>query len=281
MRSEDEMYDLILGIAQADARIRAVILNGSRANPNAPRDRFQDFDIVYLVSEMAPFRDDPTWIDRFGERMILQTPDRMGEARPRPDGGFTYLMQFMDGNRIDLTLLPLDRRAELPNDSLSVLLLDKDGRLGPFPAPSERDYLPRPPTPRQFFDCCNEFWWVSPYIAKGLWRRQIIYAHALLEQTLRTQLLHMLEWYVGIQTHFTVNPGKYGSHLQEYLAPELWTSLLGTYCPADYEATWQALFRMGDLFRRVAKPVAEHFGYAYPDEEDQRVCAFLRSIQRL
>lgn len=36
MRSEQEMLDLILDTARQDERIRAVILNGSRANPNAP-----------------------------------------------------------------------------------------------------------------------------------------------------------------------------------------------------------------------------------------------------
>jgi aminoglycoside 6-adenylyltransferase len=55
MRSKDEMYELILNTARDDDRIRAVILNGSRANPNAPRDIFQDFDIIYLVTELAPF----------------------------------------------------------------------------------------------------------------------------------------------------------------------------------------------------------------------------------
>ena len=40
MRSEREMMNLILGTAQADERIRAVILNGSRANPNVKRDIF-------------------------------------------------------------------------------------------------------------------------------------------------------------------------------------------------------------------------------------------------
>ena len=32
MRTEKEMYDLILSIAQSDERIRAVYLNGSRIN---------------------------------------------------------------------------------------------------------------------------------------------------------------------------------------------------------------------------------------------------------
>ena len=47
MRSEQEMLELIVNTARHDDRIRAVIMNGSRANPNAPRDFFQDFDIVY------------------------------------------------------------------------------------------------------------------------------------------------------------------------------------------------------------------------------------------
>ena len=48
MRSEHEILELILNTAKSDDRIRAVIMNGSRTNPNAPRDIFQDFDILYL-----------------------------------------------------------------------------------------------------------------------------------------------------------------------------------------------------------------------------------------
>ena len=88
MRSEQEMLDLILNTAREDVRIRAVILNGSRTNPNAARDIFQDFDIVFLVTEIAPFKDDPDWISRFGELMILQIPDDMQDPPPDPGGGF-------------------------------------------------------------------------------------------------------------------------------------------------------------------------------------------------
>ena len=38
MRSEKEMMDLILETAKNDERIRAVYMNGSRTNPNAPKD---------------------------------------------------------------------------------------------------------------------------------------------------------------------------------------------------------------------------------------------------
>lgn len=51
MRSEQEMYELIIGTARADERIRAVYINGSRTDKNAPKDIFQDYDIVYAVCE--------------------------------------------------------------------------------------------------------------------------------------------------------------------------------------------------------------------------------------
>ena len=63
MRSEEEMITLILDVAKADKRIRAVLLNGSRANPNIKKDKFQDFDIVYVVNEMSAFLNDPA-LDR-------------------------------------------------------------------------------------------------------------------------------------------------------------------------------------------------------------------------
>ncbi len=54
MRSEQEMYDLILGYAERDPNVRGVILNGSRADPARRLDAFRDYDIVYLVTDVAP-----------------------------------------------------------------------------------------------------------------------------------------------------------------------------------------------------------------------------------
>jgi aminoglycoside 6-adenylyltransferase len=280
MRSEQEMLELIVNTAQSDDRIRAVIMNGSRANPDARRDIFQDFDIVYLVTEVAPFQDDLTWINRFGEMMILQLPDAMQDPPPE-NGSFGYLMQFADGNRIDLGLFPLDRLAELERDSLSLLLLDKDGIIAPFPPASERDYLPKPPTAKAFSDCCNEFWWVCPYVAKGLWREEITYAKYMLDGAVREQLMKMLTWYVGVKTQFLRSPGKCGKYFKDYLEPELWALLEKTYADASYEHTWDALYRSCDLFRLTANQVAEHFGFDYPRGDDEKVSTHLKHVRLL
>jgi aminoglycoside 6-adenylyltransferase len=282
MRSEREMLDLIINIARKDERVRAVVMNGSRVNPNAPKDFFQDYDVVYLVTQKESFLADPGWINVFGELMILQLPDEMSDPPPEGRGlYYGYLMQFADGNRIDLTLFPVDKVDQLEEDSLTLTLLDKDGLLPTFPPPNDSGYMPKPPTAKAFFDCTNEFWWVSPYVAKGLWRHEIVYTKHMLDVYVREQLDKMLAWYVGVCNGFQKSPGKMGKYLDTCLEPELWQLLLSTYSDADYEHTWEALLAIGELFRRVAIPVAQHFGFSYPHGDDQRVSAHLRHVRHL
>jgi aminoglycoside 6-adenylyltransferase len=281
MRNETEMMELILAVAKNDERIRAVIMNGSRANPNARRDIFQDYDIVYLVTDVGNFRQDPSWIDVFGEIMIMQLPEEMTDPPPANTGIFVYLMQFTDGNRIDLCLYPISQLADLARDSLSILLLDKDQRIEPFPAPNEKDYLPQPPTENTFTDSCNEFWWVSTYVSKGLWRREITYAIAMKEQYVRAELNRMIGWFIGIQTNFQVNPGKFGKSFQQYLEPEDWEMLLSTYAAADYDQHWEALAHMCSLFRKISQNVANHYDFPYPYDWDKKVTAHNAHVRQL
>jgi len=281
MRSEQEMLDLIMNTAREDDRIRAVIMNGSRANPNAPRDVFQDYDIVYLVSDPAPFHKNLEWIKRFGELMILQMPEVMHDQPPQKDDSFVYLMQFMDGNRIDLSIVALARLSETLNDSLSVLLLDKDGIIPPFGPADDRDYLPTPPTSKEFEHCCNEFWWVSTYVAKGLWRYEILYALKMYEMVLRVELMKTLTWLIGMETNYERNPGKFGKYMNQYLDPAKWDLLLKTYPQASSDDIWVALFTMCELFRTSAIQVAGRFRYEYPHEDDRRVTAHLHRVHDL
>lgn len=281
MRSEAEMLELIVGAARRDDRVRAVLLNGSRANPSVPPDRFQDFDIVYLVMEMGSFTRDHRWIDQFGERVILQMPETMGTPPPESDRSFAYLMQFTDGNRIDLTLkLIPDFTASKP-DSLSVLLLDKDDVIGSLPPASDRDYWPTPPSEKEFFDCCNEFWWLCPYVAKGLQRGQLLYAKHAFDQLLRPQLISILVWHAGITTGFTRSFGSYEKYLPQFLDREAEEMLRQTYSDTDPENIWTALFTAGALFRIAANRVAAEFGFSYPHADDERVTAYLHQVRSL
>jgi aminoglycoside 6-adenylyltransferase len=171
MRSADEIKKLTIDFADSDDRIRAVLLNGSRANPNIKPDLFQDFDIVLIVKELEAFINNHNWTSCFGEKLIFQLPNEMSlnEDGNVKELTFTYLMLFTDGNRIDLTLFPLENfKSDFKLDSLTLVWLDKDNLFSNIPNPTDNDYHIQKPSEKYFLDVCNEFWWVTTYVAKGL-----------------------------------------------------------------------------------------------------------------
>jgi aminoglycoside 6-adenylyltransferase len=190
-------------------------------------------------------------------------------------------MQFGDGNRIDLSFNALHQTDVTLKDSLSLVLLDKDNLLGELPPPNDTGYLPRPPTAKAFDDCCNEFWWLNAYVAKSLWRDELIHAKYILDTLMRGQLLKMLRWYFGAQTDFQKSPGKLGKYLKGQIDAELWALLERTYSDSQVDNIWEALFSMDDLFRQTAKTVANHFGFDYPEQDDSRVSNYIRHVRTL
>jgi aminoglycoside 6-adenylyltransferase len=54
-----------------------------------------------------------------------------------------------------------------------------------------------------------------------------------------------------------------------------------TYSETDYAATWEALYTMCKLFRITATHVAEHFGFEYPNGDDEKVSAYLQDVRFL
>ena len=281
MRTQDEVMDLILRVANGNDRIRAVLLGGSRVNSNVPQDILQDFDITYVVSEMDSLLQDHKWIDVFGERLILQMPEEMTIGE-KDKHCFHYLMLFKDGVRIDLTLLPLSGfETGYKPGSLTVLLLDKDNLFEKLPTPTDADYRIKRPVEKEFKDCCNEFWWVSTYVAKGLWRHELIYAKATLENVVRLMFLKMIEWYIGAQTEFKVSLGKSGRNLKQHVSPELYQKILSTYQDSDINNTWLSLFTMTSTFSELANEVACGLGFRYNMVEEENVTGYLRSIYKM
>lgn len=280
MRSEQEMMELVLGFARQDSRVRAAGLNGSRANPAAPRDCMQDYDIALLVTELESFTRDHSWVDRFGKRAIMQMPEAMVLFPPELGGWFTYLMQFEDGNRLDLMLIPaVDAQKYLQKDPMTVVLLDKDGLLAGAPPPSDAAFYVKRPSAEEYADCCNEFWWVCTYVAKGLWRGELLYANWHMEQVVRPMLQKMLEWQVGAGAGFTLSVGKCGKYLHKHLPAEVWQALLATYRCDSTEACWGSLWGCVVLFRKTAQQMAAQLDFEYDIANDDGACKFMHRVQ--
>lgn len=270
MRNTEEMMRLLVDFAMNDDRIRLATLEGSRTNKNIPSDPFQDYDISYFVTDMESFKKNDRWLDVFGNRVMMQKPEDMALFPSELGNWFSYLMLFEDGNKVDLTLIPLSEAEDYfaDSDGLVEVLLDKDALIKHEIVPDDRQYWIKKPTPREFDDCCNEFWMVSTYVVKGLARKEILFAVDHLHEIARPNLLRMMAWQIGSEQGNDFSLGKNYKFIDRYLPDEDWEKLLTTYAANGYEAIWESLFTCYALFRKYTAAVSVCLGYKYPDYDD-------------
>ncbi len=279
MRIEQEMFDLILNIAKNDERIRAVFMNGSRTNPNAIKDIFCDYDIEYVVEETKSFREDKSWIDKFGERLYMQYPEGNSFFPGDVEKCYAWLIQFTDGNRLDLTVCTLTQALQdIRTDKLCKILLDKDKCLPNIPEASDEDYWVKKPTECQFMDACNEFWWCLNNVAKGLWREEVPYVMDMLNHAVRPWLILLSEWKIGFATNFSVSIGKSGKYMYRWMKKDEWNTFLKTYPAGDVKDIWEAVFTMCDLFNVIAKEVSFIMNVKYNEVEANNSLKFLKDV---
>lgn len=280
MRSELEMISLIVNTAKEDDRIKAVYMNGSRTNLNVPKDKYQDYDIVYVVNETKSFRNDKKWIHRFGEILYMQYPEDNSYYENDVENCYGWLMQFTDGNRLDLhvTTLPLVLK-EIKEDKLCKILLDKNGCLPNIPEASDETFWVKKPKPKQYEDTCNEFWWLLNNIAKGQWREEIPYTMDMLNFHTRPQLTRMLSWKIGYETDFSISVGKSAKYMYKWLDKDVWDKYLSTYPAGNVESIWNAVFDMCELFETTARDVADRLGVVYNEKLSMRSLGYLRGVK--
>lgn len=282
MRSETTMYQLFLDIANADSRIRAVYLNGSRTNKNVPKDIFQDYDIVFVVTQTADFIREKHWIRKFGTVLYMQRPDEHPDCPSDKENMYGWLMQFDDGVRVDLHVESIPHaKAHICEDKLCRVLLDKDNFLPEMPEATDEDYHVKKPSQAQLSACANEFWWCTNNLAKGLWREELPYVQDMANFVVRKELEKMLSWKAGLKTGFQASVGKSAKYLSRWLGQEEYQEYLGTYFGGTVEDAWEAVVRMCSLFGRVAVEVADGLGYVYDVQEGEAAQSFLEHVRHL
>ena len=286
MRAEQEMFDLILSIAKADDRVRAVYMNGSRANPNIAKDKYQDYDVVFVVTEIASFLADKNWIENFGEIAIVQEPDwndiktGLYEGQYDLSRHYTWLMLFKDGNRIDLTIkIKEEAEKNYLEDKLTILLLDKDNFLSNTPAPTDEDYYVKKPNQDEYTAYCNDFWWCLNNVAKGIARDELPYAMEMYHLVVRKLLNGMIDWYIGTLTDFSVSTGKMGKYYKKFLPSEIYALYAKTYSDSEYDNFWTAIFTTCSLFHSVALSVSKYSNFTYRQYEEDSIIEYLNKVK--
>lgn len=267
--------------------IRALIMTSSRATPLGTVDIFSDYDLILVTLDIEPFYNDRKWLEEFGTVIALYR-DPISIENGLPTSG--YVVQFEEGLKIDFTLWQVDTlkavvaAPDLPPefDAGYRVVLDKDDLTTHLNAPTYKAYIPIPPTETQFQESVEVFFLDTTYVAKFLWRDDLVAAKHLLDHFIKQEhLLPMLEWHIEIEHKWTLKPGLYGQRLKKYLRTDLWTMFERTYADADLDANWRALFQSIELFRTVAHEVAEELEYTYPQDIENRTRRYLQKIKTL
>ena len=273
--------------ADRQTSVRAVFLTSSRANPTAQVDAFSDYDVILVVQDIHPFFEDRSWMQDFGQVLVVY----WDPIHPAPGYGIEQVGNvtlYQDGLKVDFSLWPvelLERIAAAPSlppdlDTGYEVLVDKDRLAGGLRAPTYTAYVPTPPTNETYQKVVADFYSDVPYVAKCLWRDELLPAKWCLDFDMKHVFLRqMLEWRMEIDHHWSVPTGVLGRGLKRRLPPEIWSQLEGTYVGAGIADNWDALYRTMALFRRVAIEVGDHLGYAFPHEMDEGVRAYVRGVQ--
>jgi len=264
MRAETEMLDLILQTAKI-LQVKAVAMSGSRTNQNAPKDEFQDYDVVYVVDDFDNLMSDLSWLDYFGKRII--------EQEVVLDHRRLYLMLFEDGNRIDLTLCPKDHIQEWGDSEAGFTVLeDPEHLFEPYSQNLER-YWTSPASAIDFEKACNEFWWVSAYVVKRICRKQVIYAIDHLYGICQQEFLKILAWQVA-SDRGKVDIGKNYKYLFNYLPAEQKKEFSDLLDFSSIDKITQSLLATMELFHQEDQSLAKKMGYDYDKEVAEKMIQY-------
>ena len=264
MRTETEMFDVILQTAKV-LQVDAVAMSGSRTDTRAPKDEFQDYDVVYVVDDLDNLTSNLAWLDQFGTRIIEQH-NILGNRR-------LYLMLFEDGNRIDLTLCPKDHIQEWVESEADFTVLEDPKGLFEFYSPSPQRFWTSPASQIDFEKACNEFWWVSAYVVKGIHRKQVIYATDHLYGICQQELLKVLACQVA-SDRGEVDIGKNYKYLFQYLPAEKEKEFSALLDFSSVEKLTQSLFATMQLFHREAQILAQKMGFDYDKEVAEKMIQY-------
>lgn len=276
LRSDHEMMDLIIRTARSDERVLAAYLKGSRTNPNAPKDIYRDFDVMYVVTETSGFIEDRSWMEPFGKIVLMQEQDgafgygeRFG-LQNHYEETYSWLLLLEDGNRIDIGVELLSvMKAGRNRNRLFLPLLDKIGCLPQLPPPTDEDFHIRKPSEREFLGCCNEFYWCLCDTMKGIARDELPFAMTTYHTLVRDMLETMLKWQIGINTDFSVSAGKLNKYFRTYLPAEVYETYRKTYTDGDYGHFRTAIDTACRLFRSTALSVSGSLHFSFPEHEEQ------------
>ena len=277
MRDRLIVLDEILEFAKNNDNIRAVVLQGSLANPVDRVDELSDLDPLFYVKDINEFIKHDEWLDKFG--VIIS---RLYDEWELEDNSKSYIRMviYEDGLKVDFGIAPIESIDTVNDLMFYKVLLDKDNLIKPSNIKTEEKFYPGKPTDWEYQKVVNGFFWDIAYIAKSLHREEMYFAKFMFENINRI-IRKLLSWHLGITHNWEVNIGLEGRYLKKLLSEDLWNEVLATFSGSKVEDNWKAIYAACDLVRELGNEIAAKLDFVYPFEQDITVVNYLRKIEKM
>lgn len=182
--------------------------------------------------------------------MIMTEPDGEGQAGPLTypnKEGYTYLVQYEDGNRLDLQIMDISLlKNYLIEDSLTKIVLDKKGIIESEIIPNSRDYYLNRPNQIEVENSVKEFYWQFNNVLKANLRSQFLYSQEILN-LVRNELILLISWNIGFEYGFERNLGKANNKILDFIDMEDARLLKESYNTSSKQKIFSALRTLKNL----------------------------------
>jgi aminoglycoside 6-adenylyltransferase len=266
--------------ASTQPAIAAVIVVGSQARTDHPADEWSDLDLVVFAHEATLFLQDPTWLNAFGA-VVAVISNSFGQHDRE------WIALYADGCKLDVAFLSVDPAATPTLQAMLDVfpypvvllrgvrvLIDKTNSSAELHLPTSD--APPLPTQVEFSSLINRMALDAIKTAKFIRRSDLWRAKQLCDGEMKQHLLIMLEWQAAAQKDQR-DIWYDGRFLAEWADGAAWAELPRTFAAFKATDLSRALLATLDLFRHLAREVAERLHLTYPDEIDRFVDRHIRA----
>ncbi|MFB9768850.1 aminoglycoside 6-adenylyltransferase [Lactiplantibacillus modestisalitolerans] len=230
----------LMEYGRAQSWVRAIGTEGSRNDPQARSDAWQDIDMTYFTTDVTQF-DFEDWCQTFGKPLMCQ--HLVGQNLFNSEGHQwdVHLVQLGGLARIDLKIAPISvMRTYLAADSLNTINWSRNS-VALTRQPDNHTHWVGTPDQAQFDAALNEFYWCAGNVVKCLARRQVMAANEINNRNVRPELLRLLAWNAAIPLKGRFDPGSEYRYLGARLPRVIQRQIMATYQQGDLVASRQSL----------------------------------------
>jgi len=269
----EQLIERFVAWARTHPDIHVAIVVGSRARAERPADEWSDLDIAMFVTDPEPYLTSADWLNNMGDfRITFVEPTMGGEMERR--------VLFNGGLDVDFSIIPYAKMKQMiqhgvPPEVAGIIhrgirvLLDREGLAARLNLTDIEPASPGSPAQAEFLDAISDFWYHAVFTAKKLRRGELWYAKACTDGYMKRLLLRMIEWHSQ-----TINGGHCdtwhdGRFMERWADPRVLEGLCDAFAHYDQDDIRRALLATMDLFRWLAKEIAERLAYRYPTLADE------------